>query len=386
MVSEIEVPDLIQAFLDRPRFSPATRKAYRYQIVGFLCWAEARGRTLETVSTADRIAYVEEIASRSSAHSAMVALTGVRGFYRHLAACGVLVDNPFESAGSLFRKGTDRAGTSSDSTPGKPEQEAAVSDDRRFPLLALMAMLANMEEKSLEVVFSDDITAGKLVEFVRWRDGRKCPMCGAVADDELDAVAPEGGGYRCRVCGCTYAVTDGTPFEGLSAPLRHALFLVSSFYLSDGPPPDPDALARDRGLEAADVMAVCFRVEEALAREGFMAGDELRQAVARKNRELTQDEVARDIIEYGELVAVRDYLFSAKATGSPVADLPPGMTLDEAIATIEAKIADHDRYVITVEDGYLVSQLAESAENPPEPGLAIAAEGQPGSPEEAGHA
>ena len=88
--------------------------------------------------------------------------------------------------------------------------------------------------------------------------------------------------------------------------LRHALFVMFSIYLSNEPPPEPDALARDRGLETSDVMAVRFRVEEALARERLTAGDELRQAVARKNREMIQDEVVRDIIEYAELTACRD--------------------------------------------------------------------------------
>ncbi len=58
--------DEYRAFLASPKWSPATRKAYRNQIERFLCWAEGRDRRLETVNTADRIAYADEIASRSS--------------------------------------------------------------------------------------------------------------------------------------------------------------------------------------------------------------------------------------------------------------------------------------------------------------------------------
>jgi predicted RNA-binding Zn-ribbon protein involved in translation (DUF1610 family) len=371
------VPDLIRsageraveeyrAFLDSEKWSPATRKAYRNQIKGFFCWAEARGRTLETVSTADRIAYAEEIASRSSSQAALVALTGVRGLYRQLAASGTLVENPFELAGSPHGKELDRSDTSSDSKPATTEQATAEIGDRRFPLLALLAMLANMEEKSLDVVLSDDVTAGNLLEFVRWRDSRECPQCGVEEDEPPDSSAKEVRSYQCPACGSKYSATTGTPFDSLPVALSSALFLLFSIYLTEEPPPDLSALARDRGLEVSDVMAVAFRLKEALAREALTAGDSLQQAIARKNREMTQDEVARDIIEYGELVAARDELIQAKADGFHAPGLPPGMTVDEALTDIEARIAVHDRYVITVEDGYLISQLADSDEKHPE--------------------
>jgi hypothetical protein len=238
-----------------------------------------------------------------------------------------------------------------------------------------MAMLANMEEKSLEVIFQDDATAASLLEFVRWRDGRVCTQCCAVSDDQANPAAPEGGDYHCPACGCTYAGTDGTPFEGLPVALRHALFLMFSIYLSNEPPPEPDALARDRGLEVPDLMAVRFRVEEALVRERLTAGDELLQAVARKNREMRQNEVGRDIIEYAELTACRDTLLRAKSEGSPVSGLPPSMTLDEALNDLDARIAEHDRYVIAVKDGYLVSYLPETVKDCPGGESAITASG-----------
>ena len=36
------------------------------------------------------------------------------------------------------------------------------------------------------------------------------------------------------------------------------------------------------------------------------------------------------------------------------------MTLDEALADLDARIAEHDRYVIHLKDGYLVSYLPET--------------------------
>jgi hypothetical protein len=290
----------------------------------------------------------------------MVKLTGVRGYYRQLAACGVLDDNPFESLRSELRRRAARAETSADSTPANAADEGDLAHAQRFPLLALMAMLANMEEKSLQVIFQDEATATSLLEFIRWRDGRVCTRCGATSDDEKNPHEPEGGGYHCPACGCSYACTDGTPFDGLPMALRQSLFVVFSIYLSIEPLAEPDALAREIGLEESDVLAVRFRVEEALARDRLPGGDELRQAVARKNREMMQHEVVRDIIEYAELTADRDTVLRAKSEGSAVSGLPAGMTLDEALAKLDSRIAEHDRYVIHVKDGYLVSSLPET--------------------------
>jgi hypothetical protein len=50
----------------------------------------------------------------------------------------------------------------------------------------------------------------------------------------------------------------------------------------------------------------------------------------------------------------------ARAQGTFVDDLPPGMTLEEAIGKIEARIAEEDRYVIINDDGYLVRYVPEA--------------------------
>jgi hypothetical protein len=371
------IPEIIRAggdgavrayweFLDDPVRSNSTRKLYRNRTAAFFRWAESRGLKLESIDLATLLTYKAEIGVAKSSHEATLYLTPVRGVLGRMASAGVLATNPCPKAQPNGRTNESTTGRlASRITPAKPEQEPAVADDGRFPILSLMAMLANMAEKSLEVIFRDDVTAGKLLEFVRWRDGRECIQCRAEDDDPPDAPAPEGGRYQCPACGCNYAVTDGTPFEGLAVPLRHALFLLFSLYLRGSRPLSHDAIARELGLNAPDVEVVVSRIEEALAREGLTSGDELRQAVARKNREMTQDEVARDIIEYGELTNARDELLRAKSEGSPVADLPAGMTIDEAIAIVDAKLAEHDRYVIANEDGYLVQGLAEPPDGEP---------------------
>lgn len=98
------------------------------------------------------------------------------------------------------------------------------------------------------------------------------------------------------------------------------------------------------------------------------------RALEVRDRELAQDQVVRAIKEYRELEAVRDRLVQARADGTPVDDLPPGMTLEEALATVEARIAEHDGYVYSLKDGYLVSSLADSVTASP-------CDGQPPIPE-----
>ena len=75
------------------------------------------------------------------------------------------------------------------------------------------------------------------------------------------------------------------------------------------------------------------------------------------------------IIRYAEMTSVRDRLVRARAHGTPVDDLPPGFTLEQAVARIEENIAEEDCYVFTVEDGLLVRNPAESA---PEPEMSLA--------------
>ena len=73
----------------------------------------------------------------------------------------------------------------------------------------------------------------------------------------------------------------------------------------------------------------------------------------------------RAIKEYAALEAERNRLLLARAEGSPVDGLPPGMTPDQALALIEARIAEHDRYVISCEDGYLIRSWPESSSATP---------------------
>jgi hypothetical protein len=48
------------------------------------------------------------------------------------------------------------------------------------------------------------------------------------------------------------------------------------------------------------------------------------------------------------------------AAGALVDGLPPGMGPEEPLAWIQARLTEHDRYVIALEDGYLVSRPAGS--------------------------
>jgi hypothetical protein len=197
--------------------------------------------------------------------------------------------------------------------------------------------------------------------FGRWRDAANCTHCGE-EQAQTDDARPDGAGHLCRACGRQYRVTDGSPFAASSVPLNQGLFLLFMIYLQDHPAPDIAAMAHDRGIEVESAVELGLRLKEALDRYGLATGDGLRQAVERKDRELTQNEVVRDIMEYAELEAARAALIAARDTGEAVTDLPPGMTLKEALTDISARIAEHDRYVIELVDGYLTSRPAEPGE------------------------
>ena len=121
-----------------------------------------------------------------------------------------------------------------------------------------------------------------------------------------------------------------------------------------------DELQRCTGLEPGPIVSLCRRVAEAVAQQGLPGGGEdLSRAIAVRDKELTQDYVTRQIIEYAGLTDARDRLVRVRDEGEPVDDLPAGMTIQEALENIEARIVEADRYVIAMEDGYLVQRLAQ---------------------------
>jgi hypothetical protein len=375
MVSGVDIPDLIRAageraiatyssFLDRG-WKPSTRKLYGQNSRRFFSWAERRGLTLATISAADMTAYADESSTGKGAHAAGVYLTPIRSLFRLLANEGIISVNPFD----IFRSAAadqpviEAHAATADSSSGPPDKH-----DGPFPLLSVMAMLAHMEEESLKRIFDEDWAAKALLEFVRWRDDRHCTGCGAAAGIRAADTAHQSTDDRCGACGLVYAVTDGSPFEDSPVPLRLGLFLLYELYLRDGPPPEIESLAQNLGIDAAAATELASNFQEALARDGLAAGEGVRQAVERRDRELTQDEVVRDIVEYGELEAARDTLIAARDAGETVPDLPPEMTVEQAIDDIAGRIAEHDRYVIERKDGYLVSRLAELGEGDSEGG------------------
>ena len=201
-------------------------------------------------------------------------------------------------------------------------------------------------------------------------DGQQCPRCGADVGDHPP------GQIVCPACAKPYSVAAGTMFEGSSLPVRHWFFLIHQMYLTEPGLPD-DEIKRRMGIDLAVLLALC-RIAEAVTQGGLPAGDELKRAIAVRNKELIQDDVVRAIIEYGKMEAVRDRLMQARVEGTHVDDLPDCMTLNVALEKIEARIAEEDRYLISKEDGYLVKRLAEpavAADAGPESGETIAAGG-----------
>jgi hypothetical protein len=186
-----------------------------------------------------------------------------------------------------------------------------------------------------------------LLEQVRWPNGQWCPHCGTEARDDPPAQTV------CAACAKPYSVTTGTMFEGSSLPVRLWFVVIHQMYFAE--PSLPDEELRHRfGLDLPAVLSLCRRIGDAAVQETLPIGDELKRAITVRDRELGQDQVARSILEYMELTAVRDRLVQSRAEGTPVEDFPPGMTLEEALKKIEALIAEHDEYVIDKQDGYLV--------------------------------
>jgi hypothetical protein len=333
------------AFLSQAKWSPTTRKLYATNARRFFNWTHRLGFTLQSISASCIDNYKKDVAATLSRITASICLTPVRGIFVSLVRSGVLAENPFESPNP-----------NGDISPATIEQCEA-----RFPLLSVMAMLAHMHEDSLPRIFDEPGIADSLLKFVRWRDGAYCTHCGE-AEAQTDEARPKDAGHQCLACGKEYRVTDSSPFEGSAIPLNQCLFLLYRTYLHDQPAPDIAAVARDRGIEVESALKLGLRLNEALDRYGLTAGESLRQMIERKNRELTQHEVVRDIKEYAELEAARDTLIAARDSGDPVADLPPGMTLEETLTDVRARIAEHDRYVIELVDGYLSRRLAEPGE------------------------
>lgn len=78
-------------------------------------------------------------------------------------------------------------------------------------------------------MFPDDAACAKYLEAIRWRDGFKCPKCGATAEPFRFAARPHQ--LRCRGCEKDTSLIAGTVMERTHTPLSTwfwAAFLVSS--------------------------------------------------------------------------------------------------------------------------------------------------------------
>jgi transposase-like protein len=353
-----DVPELVRdagegavaaylAFVNQPDWSGATCNLYRQQAGRFFRWAASRGLALESIRPAEVSAYAAELGASMSPRSTATYLTGVRAAFRHLVGAGVLPENPCDAPLDAARRTAKDWSTKE--AVGTSEASAA-----GFPLLDLLTMLGNMEEQTLLRIFAEEAVALWLLERVRWPEGSACPYCGAEAGGEPRAEVV------CPACAKPYTVTTGTMFEGSPVPVRHWFFLIHQMYLAESGLPNDD-LQQRMGIDLAAIASLCRRIAEAVTQEGLPAGDVLKRAIVVRNKELIQDDVARAIIAYAGLEAVRDRLMQARDEGKTVEDLPEGMTLEEALEKIEARIAEEDSYVITMEDGYLVRSAVETA-------------------------
>jgi hypothetical protein len=327
-------------FLDDPMRQPGTNKVYGQRARGFLHWSQVQGLTLETIAADSVAAYAAEIRAMKSQHEAIIYLTPVRGLFRHLVASGVLAENPCDSS-----RACEPAKSAQGPVDGKPPHRKPTVGG--FPLLDLLAMLGDMEAETLQQVFDDEDIAVSLLEQVRWPDGQKCPYCGADCGDSRPRRTV------CRACAVPFAITTGTMFEELQVPVRAWFAVIHQLYFAESVLPNDELISRF-GFSLSVLLALFRRLGEEIAREGIPLGDELKRAIEVRNKELMQEQAGRAIIRYAELEEVRDRLVRALEAGTSVDDLPEGMTLEQTIEALELRIADENRYVFTVEGGYLL--------------------------------
>lgn len=72
-------------------------------------------------------------------------------------------------------------------------------------------------------IFHDEAKARAHFEKLRWPDGRTCPHCGVVGDDQstlLKGKTTRTGLYKCKPCGQPFTATIGTVYEDSKVPLN----------------------------------------------------------------------------------------------------------------------------------------------------------------------
>jgi transposase-like protein len=72
-------------------------------------------------------------------------------------------------------------------------------------------------------IFHDEDAARAHFEKLRWPEGRSCPHCGVVGDDQstlLQGKSHRAGLYKCRACAKPFTATVGTVYEDSKVPLH----------------------------------------------------------------------------------------------------------------------------------------------------------------------
>lgn len=77
-------------------------------------------------------------------------------------------------------------------------------------------------------MFPDEASAVTWYETVRWKDGRRCPHCGAT--DTVSCTKPQP--YRCRSCRKHFSVKTGTVMQSSKLPVKKWLYAMSLMSVS----------------------------------------------------------------------------------------------------------------------------------------------------------
>ncbi len=116
-------------------------------------------------------------------------------------------------------------------------------------------------------IFHDEDAARAHFEALRWPDGRSCPHCGVVGDDQstlLKGKSHRPGLYKCNACAKPFTATIGTVYEDSKVPLNKWL-LATHLMCSSKKGISAAQLQRDLGLGSyRTAWFMAHRIREAM--------------------------------------------------------------------------------------------------------------------------
>jgi hypothetical protein len=310
----------------------STARNYAVGARRFCEWAADQALALRAIRPADVERFEHALRQDVAASTAGFYLAGLRSLFSYLTTKNVIPASPFV---------------------WQPLPLPAAG----FDVLALLAMLANMEPEALRRIFDEEPIAIALLREIRWPLKPVCPSCGS--EEIVIATADTDPAHDCLGCRRRVDILDDTMFAGSAAPLRPWLRLIHHQVLAGESFSDAQ-LAEQLDIDAASVSALRSRIQAVLEGERVPSGEQLQDVLKAKDRDLINYQFARGVIRYADMTSLRERLREAKAQGKDIPELPEGLSVDDALSRLDQQIAEADLWVHYVKDGYIVSERADN--------------------------